>query len=63
MRHIIVDNLNIYFWIAQGLLTSNAFLYTHSVMKDKLENWKIDLGLGIFVYILISFLMFKMTTT
>lgn len=58
-----MDNLNIYFWIAQGLLTLNAFLYTHSVMKDKLENWKIDLGAGVFVYILISFLMFKMTTT
>lgn len=58
-----MDNLNIYFWIAQGLLTLNAFFYTHSVMKDKLENWKIDLGVGIFTYLLISFLMFKMTTT
>lgn len=58
-----MDNLNIYFWIAQGLLTLNAFLYTHSVMKDKLENWKIDLVVGIFTYLLISFLMFKMTTT
>ena len=58
-----MDNLNIYFWIAQGLLTLNAFFYTHSVMKDKLENWKIDLWSGVFVYILISFLMFKMTTT
>ena len=58
-----MDNLNIYFWIAQGLLTLNAFFYTHSVMKDKLENWKIDLGAGVFGYILISFLMFKMTTT
>lgn len=58
-----MDNLNIYFWIAQGLLTLNAFLYTHSVMKDKLENWKIDLVVGIFTYLLISFIMFKMTTT
>ena len=58
-----MDNLNIYYWIAQGLLTLNAFLYTHSVMKDKLENWKIDLVVGIFTYLLISFLMFKMTTT
>lgn len=56
------SELNIYFWIAQGLLTLNAFLYTHSILKNKDESWKVELCGGVVAYFCFAILMFKMST-
>ncbi len=56
-----MGDLNIYFWIAMSLLTLNAMFYTHSVMKDKTAGYKIELGVGIFSYLLFAYLMYNMS--
>ena len=54
--------MNIYFWIAIALLTLNAMLYTHSILKNKDTTWKAELWGGIVAYICFAILMFKMST-
>lgn len=44
-----------------GLLTLNAMFYTHSVMKDKTKGYKVELGVGIFSYLLFAYLMYNMS--
>ena len=55
------SNLNWYFIIAIGLLTLNAMLYTHSVLKEKEDGWKGMLLGGITAYLCFFFLMYKMS--
>lgn len=54
--------LSIYFWIATTILTVNAFLYTHSILRDKDESWKIELVFGVLFYIGFQCLLFKIAT-
>ena len=53
--------LNWYFVIAIGLLTLNAMLYTHSVLKEKEDGWKGMLLGGITAYLGFAVLMYKMS--
>ena len=53
--------MNIYFWIATGLLTLNAFLYTQSVIKEKEASWKAMLFGGVTAYLCFFVLMYKMS--
>ena len=55
------NKLNWYFIIAVGLLTLNAMLYTHSVLKEKEDGWKGMLLGGITAYLCFFFLMYKMS--
>jgi len=54
-----LENLNIYFWIALGLLTINAVLYTHSVMKVKDKEYKFEIAGAIISYLIFAVLLFK----
>lgn len=54
--------MNIYFWIAIVLLTLNAMLYTHSVLKTKDKGYKYELLGGVIGYLLFAVLMFKMSS-
>lgn len=54
-----LGNLNIYFWIALGLLTVNAILYTHSVMKVKDKEYKFEIAGAIISYLIFAVLLFK----
>ena len=53
--------MNWYFIIAVGLLTLNASLYTHSVIKEKAEGWKAMLFGGVTAYLCFFVLMYKMS--
>ena len=55
------NKLNWYFIIAIGLLTLNAMMYTHSVLKEKQDGWKGMLVGGITAYLGFFFLMYKMS--
>lgn len=61
IQHIEENNLNWYFIIAVGLLTLNAMMYTHSVLKEKEEGWEGMLVGGITAYLGFFFLMYKMS--
>lgn len=54
-----LGSLNIYFWIALGLLTVNAILYTHSVMKAKDKAYKFEIAGAIISYLIFAVLLFK----
>lgn len=54
-----LGNLNTYFWIALGLLTVNAVLYTHSVMKAKDKAYKFEIAGAIISYLIFAVLLFK----
>lgn len=54
-----LGSLNIYFWIALGLLTVNAILYTHSVMKAKDKEYKFEIAGAIISYFIFAVLLFK----
>ena len=51
-----LGNLNIYFWITLGLLTVNAILYTHSVMKVKDKEYKYEIAGAIISYLIFHLL-------
>lgn len=53
--------MNWYFVIAIGLLTLNAMLYTHSVLKEKQDGWKGMLVGGVIAYLGFAVLMYKMS--
>lgn len=55
------NSLNWYFIIAVVLLTLNAMLYTHSIIKEKKDGWKGMLIGGITAYLCFFFLMFEMS--
>lgn len=55
------NNLNWYFIIAVVLLTLNAMLYTHSVLKEKEDGWGGMLLGGVVAYLGFFFLMYKMS--
>lgn len=57
-----LGSLNIYFWIAIVLLTLNAMLYTHSVLKTKDKGYKYELFGAIVGYLVFASLMYEMTT-
>ena len=54
-----LGSLNIYFWITLGLITINAVLYTHSVMKAKDEGYKIEIFGAVVSYLIFAILLFK----
>lgn len=54
-----LGSLNIYFWIALGLLTVNAILYTHSVMKVKDKEYKYEIVGAVVSYLIFAVLLFK----
>lgn len=54
-----LGNLNIYFWITLGLITINAVLYTHSVMKAKDEGYKVEIVGAVIAYLIFAVLLFK----
>lgn len=54
-----LESLNIYFWIALGLLTVNAILYTHSVMKAKDKEYKFEIAGAVISYLIFAVLLFK----
>ena len=54
-----LGNLNIYFWIALGLLTVNAILYTHSVMKATEGEYKYEIAGAVISYLIFAVLLFK----
>ena len=54
-----LGSLNIYFWITLGLLTINAVLYTHSVMKVKDKEYKFEIAGAIISYLIFAVLLFK----
>ena len=54
-----MDSLNIYFWIALGLLTVNAILYTHSVMRNKDKAYKYEIVGAVVSYLIFAVLLFK----
>lgn len=54
-----LGSLNIYFWIVLGLLTVNAILYTHSVMKVKDKEYKFEIVGAIVSYLIFAVLLFK----
>ena len=53
------SSLNIYFWITLGLLTINAVLYTHSVMKAKDKSYKYEVVGAVVSYLIFAVLLFK----
>ena len=55
----LLGSLNIYFWITLGLLTINAVLYTHSVMKAKHKEYKFEIAGAIISYLIFAVLLFK----
>ena len=54
-----LGSLNIYFWITLGLLTINAVLYTHSVMKAKDKAYKYEIVGAVVSYLIFAVLLFK----
>lgn len=54
-----LGNLNIYFWITLGLLTVNAILYTHSLMKAKEGEYKYEIAGAVISYLIFAVLLFK----
>ena len=54
-----LGSLNIYFWIALGLLTINAILYTHSVIKAKEGEYKYEIAGAVISYLIFAVLLFK----
>ena len=54
-----LGNLNIYFWITLGLLTINAILYTHSVIKAKEGEYKYEIVGAVISYLIFTVLLFK----
>ena len=54
-----LGSLNIYFWIALGLLTVNAIFYTHSVMKAKEGEYKYEIAGAVISYLIFTVLLFK----
>lgn len=54
-----LGSLNIYFWITLWLLTINAVLYTHSVMKVKDKEYKFEIAGAVVSYLIFAVLLFK----